>query len=196
MDEIALSIVTPPARQAVQTAMVKQFLRVEHNEDDGLIDVMIQSATQQIEDMTRRALTTRTYRLYLDRFPMGRGAIVVPRPPMVSVSSITYVASDGTSTVLPTANYRVVATREPGEIEPAYGYSWPTVRRQSHAVTVEFVCGYGDEDDVPQPLATAIMQTVADLYEHRESFVTGTIASELPYTRRNLVWPYRIFGGF
>ena len=196
MEQASLWLVTGPARQAVPTALVKQYLRVEHSEDDGLIDVMIVSATQQIEDMTRRALTTRTYDMYLDRFPSGRASIMVPRPPLVSVSSITYTATDGTSTVLPTSEYRVVEKKEPGEIEPAFGKSWPTARRQGHSVAVRFVCGYGDEDNVPQPLVTAIMQTVSDLYENRESFITGTISADLPFSARNLVWPYRMFGGF
>lgn len=195
-EEVSLTLVTGPTRQAVPTALVKQYLRVEHNEDDALIDTMILSATQYIEDLTRRALTTRTYDLYLDRFPNGRAPIVIPRPPLASVSSITYVATDGTSTTHPSSEYLVTTTAEPGEIEPAYGYWWPSTRRQRHAVRVRFVCGYGDEDDVPQPLVTAIMQTCADFYENRESFVTGTISTELPFTAKNLAWPYRIFGGF
>ena len=194
MQEIALTELTTPARQAVATAMVKQFLRVEHNEDDALVDMMIASATQAVEDLTHRTLASRTYRLHLDRFPAARACIVAPRPPLIAVASIEYVDTDGVTQTLAATEYKVVATRTPGEIVPAYGKSWPATRREPHAVTVEYSCGYGDQDDIPPPLVMAIMQTVADMYENRESFVTGTIATTLPFTAKNLAWPYRVFG--
>lgn len=195
-DEIALTVVAAPDRQAVSTAITKQYLRVEFNEDDALVDELILGATQHVEDITRRALVTRTYALSLDCFPRGFNPIIVPRPPLSEVVSIKYVDADGATQTMPAADYKVATAAEPGEVWPVHGKFWPSARRERHAVTVTFKCGYGDEDDIPDALKAAISMFVATLYENRETFVTGTIATELPLSARNLVWPYRILGDF
>jgi hypothetical protein len=47
---------------------------------------------------------------------------------------------------------------------------------------------------LPPPVVAAILLLAGHLYEHRESVVTGTIATELPMTVRFLIAPYRVWG--
>ena len=197
-DVIELTLATPnePTRQAVSTAITKQYLRVEHNEDDALVDELILAATQHVEDITRRSLMSKSFYLHLDCFPTGYAPIVLPRPPLASVTAITYTDGDGATQTLAGTTYVAVTGAEPGEVWPVFGSYWPSARRQRHAVRVEFVAGYGDEDNVPDALKAAINMYAATLYENRETFVTGTIATELPMSAKNLVGPYRVLGEF
>jgi uncharacterized phiE125 gp8 family phage protein len=85
-----------------------------------------------------------------------------------SVTSIIYVATDGTSTTLATTEYQVDATTEPGRVAPAYGKIWPVTRAQMSAVTVVFVAGYGAASAVPDLIKTAMRLLVGCWYEQRE----------------------------
>ena len=59
--------------------------------------------------------------------------------------------------------------------------------RAADGVSIVFTAGYGDAGDVPQPIKSAILQTVSWLYEHR-----GGDAAPLPETALALLAPYRM----
>jgi len=156
---------TPAA--VVTTAEAKAWLRVDHSNDDSFIDDLIGFATKRIETKTQRQLTTATWVRYLDKFPTGVESIELERCPVQSVTSITYVDTDGNTQTLDSANYRVDAKSEPGRITPGYGLNWPSTRRITNAVTVTFVAGYGDAADVDPLALTAIRFAVAYMYSNR-----------------------------
>ena len=67
--------------------------------------------------------------------------------------------------------------------------TWPALRRPVRAARV--VCGYGAAAAVPSAIKSAILLIVGALYENREDFVTGTIATPLPIAAETLLWKYR-----
>lgn len=189
LDGWALTTVTPPAAEPVSTADAKSHLRVDISDDDTLIDAMVEECREQAEDFLGRALVTQTLSLQLDGFPQ---VIQVPRPPLQSVSSITYIDSDGATQTLDSSKYRVDTKSEPGRITPAFGEVWPSTRFVTGAVTVQFVAGYGAAADVPKRFKRAILLAVGHLYENREDTIIGTSAIELPQNSRWLLWPKRV----
>lgn len=193
-----LTLVTAPAAEPLSTAEAKAHARIDGTDSDTLIDAYIKAARLVTEDRYGVALVTQTWDLALDRFPCGGthdpyAAIDVPRPPLQSVTSVTYTDTAGTATVLSSSLYQVQATGRamPGRIAPAYAQTWPATRDVMAAVTVRFVAGYGLAAAVPEDVKTAIKFLVAHWYENREIVGAGGRPDMLPFTYEALLAPYR-----
>jgi hypothetical protein len=149
-----------PTAEPVSLDALKLHLRIDGSDEDDLLTAFTAAARGTCESFQGRAYVAQTWRVTLDRFPGGgeewtadkefvasadpnaAGTIRVPRPPLISVTSIAYVDTDGDSQTLDAADYTVDTASEPGRIVPAYGEDWPSTREQPGAVTVTFVAGY------------------------------------------------------
>ncbi|KKL96986.1 hypothetical protein LCGC14_1839010 [marine sediment metagenome] len=186
---MALSINVAPAVEPVSTADAKLHLRVDHAAEDALINTLIAAARQSAELFTGRAFITTTFTLTLDSFP---SVIIVPRPPLQSVTHVKYYDLDGIQQEFSDTLYDVDIETEPGRIVPAYNETWPSIRNRVNAVEVRFIAGYGAAAvNVPEAIVSAILLHVGHLYEHREDVIIGTISSQMPSGVHSLLWPYR-----
>lgn len=180
-----------PAASPVSLADAKAHLRVDHDDEDVLIQAFIDAAVAHLDGwagVLGRALVTQTWRQTYDAFT---DPLRLPMP-AASVASLTYVDPDGLSVTVGADDY-VLRTDALGSfVEPAHGVSWPTPRDQSGAVAVTFTCGEPGSS-VPAPIKAAILLMVGDLYASREAVVTGTIVAENP-TVSALIAPYRRVG--
>lgn len=164
-------------------ALLDLQTRVDFSDEDDLLDVYITAAREYFEEETGRQLIQATYTLTLDRFPPTRHeAIRIPRPPLQSVSSITYTDVDGTPQTWAVSEYTVQTydgpTARPGRVFPNEDETYPTdVADVPGAVTVTFVAGYADSS-VPKAWQVAMLMLIADMYAIREAQVTGTIISD------------------
>jgi uncharacterized phiE125 gp8 family phage protein len=195
---MALTLTTAPAAEPVTTAVAKSHLRVDLSTDDTLIDALILAAREMAEEYTRRALINQTWTWNLDRFPASSNdALLVPKAPLSSVSSIAYIDNEGDSQTWSSALYDVTTPAGPrcerGRIAPAYGEIWPTTRAQMDAVTITFVAGYGTAStDLPGPVIQAIQLIIGRLYEHREDVIVGQPAAMLPRGAESMLFGYRL----
>lgn len=193
------ALVTGPTLDPVSLAETKAHCRVSISDDDGLLAGYLVAARQHVETYLRRVLITQTWDVSFDygwpSMTWKRERIELPFSPVQSVTSVTYIDSAGATQTLPPDQYKVART-DTGEwvIVPAYGASWPTVRREMEAVTVRFVCGYGSNpSDIPEPIRQAILLLVGHWYENREAVNVGNIVSELPFAVDALLFPFRVF---
>lgn len=149
------------------------------------------AAREWAENFTRRAFVNRVVTLKLDCFPR---VIDLPKPPLVSVASIAYVDSNGSSQTVSAATYTVDTTSQPGRVYPAYGEDWPTdVRDQPHAVTVTYTAGYGaGASSVPYAIRAALLMLAGHWYETREPVVVGSISTKIPFSVESLLLPFKI----
>ena len=194
LDVGVLEPVTLPSTEPITLALAKSHLRVPHELDDTYITQCIRAARDIGERITERRFLTQTWKVYLDEFPGPGREILVPYPPLQSVTSIGYVDENGDSQTWSASSYIVDTGQEPGRIRLAYGQVWPTPRLQPRAVTITFVCGYGaDGDSLPPELLQTLLVELSRRYEFREPIITGTIATELPGFDR-LWWPFRVLG--
>lgn len=167
--------------EPVTLTEARTYMRInsdDTSQDTHIEQVLIPAARQYVEEFTGRQLLTATWRLRLQCFPK---VILLPYPPLLAVSSITYLDTAGTSQTLSSSNYTVWTDLEPGQIQEAYGYYWPAVRDgEPTSITIVYTSGYGTTaTDVPKDFKRAILCVVADMYEFRESTVTGTIKVNL-----------------
>jgi uncharacterized phiE125 gp8 family phage protein len=198
-------LVTGPTLEPVTMIEVKAHCRVDIDDDDGLLAGYILAARMHLETETRRAFMTQTWDYTLDnewlwewdrRCQKRRYRIALPKAPLQSVTSISYVDSNGTTQTLAADQYRVVdASNRLAEawIEPAYGVTWPSVRDQAATITVRMVCGYTGTNAFPEELRQALLLLIGHWYENRETVNVGNITSELPFSVASLVFPFRLF---
>lgn len=193
---MGLSIVTAPTAEPVTLAETKDHLRVVIAEDDGLIAGYILAARRFVEGQIHRAIVSRVYDYTIDyEWPYdecGMPRIVLPNPPLQAVVSVTYVDGNGATQTLAANQYTVLTDRTKGEIVPAYGVTWPTVRGVVNAITVRFAAGYTDLASpavtgvgVPDELRTAIMLQAEIIYDRnpqqRDSLEAARDALMSPY---------------
>lgn len=172
-----LTLITPPATEPITLAEAKAQCKVEHALDDDLITTLIQTYRERAEHETGRALITQTWELSLDAFPEAE--IELPKPNVVSITSVTYLDSAGVLQTISGANYTLDAAAIPGWVLPAVNYTWPTSQDVANAVKVRFVAGYGAAAAVPAAIKTWIKLQIGAAYANREAFVRGNV-SELP----------------
>lgn len=176
---MALKLKTAPTSEPVTTPEAKSHMYVTASDDDTYIGTLITAARQHLEDVLNKSFITQTWYLFLDEFPDG-DEILLNRPPVASVTSVTYYDGDGALQTFSSANYRLDDSAEPGRLVLTDTASWPdTQTSRPKAVIVEFVTGYGAAATVPEYFKLAIKMLVAHAYEHREATVTGTIMKEI-----------------
>jgi uncharacterized phiE125 gp8 family phage protein len=168
---MALKLITAPTNKPVTTSAMEAHLRSDLSDEITIVNAYIGAITEKAETYTRRALMTQTWELVLDEFP--KCGIVIPLPPLQSVTSIKYLDDNGVEQTLSAADYKIDTDTEPARIYPAYGKQWPDTRNEINAVRIRFVCGYLTADAVPESVKAWIMLNVANLYENRETIVVG-----------------------
>ena len=202
-----LSIVAPPASPVVPLDDMKGHLRVEldFTEDDALILGYTAAAVGLAEKRTKGAFINRSYRWTIDGFPGSLSSALryaygsfaaerieasaypwaqsnvlsLPRPPLVSVESITYLDLLGEEQTLDPARYRVLPGT-PGRIALARNAAWPMALDAPGSVAIEYTAGYGNEPaDVPAAVVAAIKLLVGSWYRNREAVTPGAMV-ELP----------------
>lgn len=189
-----LTLDTAPTTEPLVLADVKAHLRVDSTADDTYITSLIAVARQYLDGYSGvlgRCLITQTWDLVLKGFPSS-GLIDIPLPPLASVTSISYIDSDGASQTLAATEYDVDVGG--GAVRLAYNKSWPATRSVFNAVTVKFVAGYGVASAVPEPLKQAMLLIIGHLYENRETVSTGKALSVLPFSVNTLIAPYKTGG--
>lgn len=134
------TVSSPPAAEPVSLAEMKLHLRIDGDAENTLLAALIASARGIAEDMTNRAIVTQTRKLYLDAFPGSE--LLLPGPPLISVSSIQYLDVSGSLQTLATTVYDVDTDGQPGRILLGYSDSWPATQSIAKAVTITYVCGY------------------------------------------------------
>lgn len=170
-----------PVELAVALADARKQCEIGQSDTthDSHLTRLIRAATADVERYTRRALVTQTWRLSLNDWPCDSthyrryagysGRILLPRPPLQSVTSITYVNDAGTVETIDPSAYQVAVDASPAYVEPAYGEVWPTVRPETvETIKVTYVAGFGaDESEIPEQYKGLVCELVAFRFMNR-----------------------------
>ncbi len=171
---------------------IKEQCRISHDADDDLLEVLRQSARELCEDYTGRSLMPQTWQRRMDGFPCAR-VLRLRYPPLAAVTSIQYIAPDGTLETMPGSDYVVDVAGYRGRVALAPGASWPaTQAARIDSVTITYVAGHADTDAVPMRLKQGLLMLINHHYDTRTPIVIGTIAAEVDWTLRALWAPMRV----
>lgn len=184
---MSFQVTIQPTVEPLTLTEVKSWLKVIGTSDDSLITMLMESTRQTIEDRLNLKMNTQTLVQKLDTWPVSSTEFQLDMYPVQSVSSITYKATSGTAT-LDSGTYILDTTSQPARVYLKDGYTWPTLLAEPEAVTVTFVCGFGDEaSDVPAKLKQLLLHAIAFAYENRMNPVQERITyiDKLIYTHRN-----------
>lgn len=191
---MALKLYAGPTFEPVTLSEAKLHCRVSVNADDQLITALIQAAREQVETMTRRALCEQTWDLFLDDWPSGN-VLVMPLPPLASVTSITCFDALDTAYTISADRYYVDTVSEPGRIVFKGDYSWPPVALRSiNSVRVRYVAGWSTRTLIPQQIKQAVLLLIGHWYENRELVITsGAVPKEISMTVEALLATHRVY---
>ena len=200
--------VTGPASEPVTLGELKAWAKIDHSDEDALLISLIAASRESAEQYLRRSLISQTLRLTLGLDGCGLGdclgegvydlpvtalygglpqAVLLPRGPVQSVTSVTTYGLDDAGAVFDPANYTLNA--DGSRLALAYGASWPASLRPAASCEVLYVAGYGDTaGSVPQSIRTAILMHAQRMYD-------GRIVCDMPEGCMRLLKPYRIMDG-
>lgn len=205
-----------PSTEPITLAEAKAQCSVDTSDFDDLLNALIVGSRSWVENYLRRSLITQTWHAYFDEFPANdrafnvgpersaetyngyrRGTIYLPFPPLISVTSLKYVAIDGTlTTLVANTDYQVeTTTGAEARIIPAYNASWPATRLQMEAVQVIYTAGYGAASDVPQPIKQAMLLLIAAWFKNREATADEfeALKKKVPFAVECLLDSYKVW---
>ena len=182
------AVVTPPTIEPVTADELRAHLA---ETVDGLpydqADDLIATAREMIEETTGIAMINQTWRLVLDAWPSQRadwwdgvrqGAIAdingapdyvyLPRYPLASIDAVTVYNDAGTpASVVVADTFDIDTYQKPGRMVLRNGATWPIALRNSNAIEVDYIAGFGaTAASVPPTLRRAVKQVAAYLYSH------------------------------
>ncbi len=213
--EWALTRILAPDERPVSLQDAKEHVRIDHQDDDDLIGGYLDAAIAMFDGphgLLQMALKPQTWEMSSDRFVDNwcydgwrhyGHSIEIPLRPLIEVQSVKYDDANGFEQTMDPADYVVDAARQPGRIAPVGTASWPVAIRRSNSVRIRFRAGHADQDTpsgysegsastVPGPIKVAILMTVGDMYEFRETVAVGRVSSlSLSTTIERLILPFR-----
>lgn len=167
---------------AVSNAELKSHFRLV-DDDVQLLEVQAKAryATEYIEEQTAHVAMPTTYRVTFSRFPFTNrrpyqgplwaaiGHILLPRSPVISVTTFQYVDADGVTQTLTSDQYQLATDYEPARLSPVRLQVWPWNDPYTiDSVKITFVAGYANEDLVPERYKEAIKFIAAHRFFNRE----------------------------
>lgn len=160
MNHIAHAIerITPPASEPVTVSEAKNYLRVEHANDDALIALMITGAREAAEAYLGTSFITQRWKMTIEN---ALPSIVPLRFGLVqSIVSVVAIDEEDNSDTISETGYRLAIDKRGLHIfAPRTGFRFE----------ITYDAGYGASASLmPGLIRQGILQHVAAMYEQRE----------------------------
>lgn len=187
-----------PSKPLLSLAECKQFLRIDHADDDSSIEAFRDAVTAYLDGLSGilgRALINQTWKVNLCAWP--RLAIRLPFSPVSAITSIKYwdTATPSVQQTVSASNYSLLEDALSPFVKFVPAFSAPALYDREDAIEVLFVAGYGaDSTSVPAAIKAAALLMIGHLFEHREDVVIGETAVPLPLSSNALLAPFRRVG--
>ena len=186
----SLKEVTLSPNPLFTTAEAKTFLKVDTTADDELIDNLILAATESCQIYTNQYFMTTIVEQYSDTWAEF---YTLYKSPVSALTHIKYYDSDDTEQTLDSSNYILDDVSKPARIGIAVDGTLPNLANRINAIHVKYTVGYGDEStDVPDGIKQAVLLTLGNWYENRQTVITGRTATELPLSSQYLLDQYKV----
>ena len=183
---MTITDINAPPLEPVSLAGAKEFLRVDHDHEDGLIADMIRAARQRIEEMARASLITRRRLFTTSRVCVS--GVRLNHGPIKQIHKVSVIEANENIIDIALSDLRINLRASPANILVSKRELFSDYAADPCALSIEFDGGYGAEkDQVPMQLRQAILLLVAQHYEHRDEAITRPV----PMLVDALLMPYR-----
>lgn len=196
-------IITPPVTEPISIEDCRMHLRLvadgsppEHPHD-AMILMKLGAAREWAENFTGRALAPQTLEIALEAFPCCE--ITLPRTPVASIVSVSYIDEVGAPQTLSPSAYQLDTYSEPSRLLPSAGIDWPVSSAAAlNPVVVRYEAGYSLPGEsprstplLPTSIRAALLLILGDLYENAED--SNDLALEqIPRGAESLLRPFRL----
>lgn len=165
-----------PASEPITLADAKQYIRVDHSDEDDAITDMIVAVRMAAEEYMRRSLITQSWKLVLDDYIAERTKL--PMGPVQSVTSLKIIDRDDSEQSISSNVYYLNAAKDTLIMDSVLiGFK----------IELIYQTGYGVASDVPKAIAHGMLTHLAALYDTRGE--DGMAA--MPEKSTQLYAPYR-----
>tara|TARA_R100000664_G_C2730391_1_gene121098 strand:- start:224 stop:802 length:579 start_codon:yes stop_codon:yes gene_type:complete len=186
----SLKVDTLATNPLFTTADAKDYLKVSTSADDTLIDNLIKAATQSCEIYTNQYFMNTVVTQYSDKW---NAFYNLYKSPVVSITHIKYYDANDSLQTLAGTNYILDNVSQPARIGISVDGELPDLADRINAVEVKYTVGYGTAStDVPDGIKNAVLLTIGNWYENRQTVITGRTATELPISSQYLLDQYKI----
>ncbi|MEH6391122.1 MAG: head-tail connector protein [Sulfitobacter sp.] len=181
-----------PAELPVSLEEAKQYCRIEHDDENSLIESLIAAAVDYLDGpsgILGRAILAQQWLLELDAWP---NRLALPIEPVSSVT-VRYIDELGAETDVPES--QLVLTDVPSArtvLEWIDGFQAPLLSDKRYPVKITITSGFGAAANVPEGIKVAIKMMVGHWYDNRETVVLGMSVAELPMAVNALLARYRV----
>jgi len=183
-------VITPASTYPVSLTETKSHLKVDTSADDTYITSIIKAATQLSEEYTNRFFIDTVIEQTCSDFAQLQTLF---KSKVSAVAHVKYYDSDNSLQTLSATVYDTQLNYEPSQIQLADDQSFPSFTTRNDAVVARYTVGYGSaESDVPEIIKQAILLTIGNFYQNRNSVVIGRIATELPMNVKWLLNTYKV----
>ncbi len=164
-----LTRVSQPSAEVVTIEDLEAWIPIPSGSDTAICDALTSQVREELEDHLGRCLVTSSWKLTLDEEDLEDvDEIFLPRPPLISVTSITfYDDTDVASTLSATTDYRVQAG-DLSRVKLREDASWPSDPRNLGCLEIAYSAGYGTTAaSVPGAIRTAMKEMATFYYRNR-----------------------------
>jgi uncharacterized phiE125 gp8 family phage protein len=162
--------------EPLDTVSAVEHLRAQGAGAESEIARLVSAARAYVENYTGTRLITQTLALRSDDWADLEN---LPVAPVQSITSISYVDTDGATQTLAGSVYDARLYGLAPTIVLKFNQVWPTIQMGS-LITVTAVVGYGAAADVPPDLIHALKLLLGDFYQFRETAQADQSGSSYP----------------
>lgn len=169
---------------AVTVDEFKQWSKIDGDEEDEIITLILQSCTEAAEQYTRRRIISTSWSASVATFSTLR---FDSSSVNVSDIQITYFDETNTLQVLPESYYKITSDDYDTFIE--FNEGVPDITERPDAITITYSAGYGP--NCPARIKIGILKMAASYFENRQDLAQGVnMISQYSHTD----WfPFKLF---
>lgn len=197
-----LQLKTKPTDEPVSLEEAILYARWESGTDeDDQFSALIILGREQTEAITEHQLNTATWIQYFNGW---QNCFLLDKPPLQTITAITYIDEDGATQTVSSSNYIVHTESEHrGLVQFKNDFTFPELRAERlNSISIEFVAGYQGwpispltPQGVPETLKTAIKLFVNDCWSHREYDLDGKLTGSIQDnpTAKQILNSYKVY---
>ncbi|MFW0776996.1 MAG: head-tail connector protein [Rickettsiales bacterium] len=148
--------VVAPTNEPITLTEAKLYLRVDHVDEDVLINDLIVAARMHAEHWLKRSILTQTWKLAYDDYLTEE--VLLPMGPVSSIDNVTIIDRDEDSEVLDSGLYYLNASKDAIIFDECLS---------AHRIEITYVTGYGDASMVPKSIKQGMLSHIASMYDGR-----------------------------